>query len=267
MPVKSKDEDRRERGRSNAFGQRHALFDDLVSEEERRPVGRRLSLWLLFLFFLLSLAALWRWTPLGEWLDVEALVRMVSFFKESGFGPFVAIGVFLLGGLLAMPVTVLIVATASVFGPYLGFAYSLIGAELSALLTYGIGHRLGRDAVRRFAGSGLNRLSQRLAKRGIWAVIFVRIVPVAPYTVVNMVAGASHIRLRDFTLGTLLGIAPGTLAMAVFTDSILTVIQDPQFSHFAILALVGALIVLATLGLRAWLLKRKGPGELNSPDA
>ena len=44
----------------------------------------------------------------------------------------------------------------------------------------------------------------------------VRNLPVAPFTIVNMVAGASHIKLGDFLLGTALGMAPGIVAIMVF---------------------------------------------------
>jgi hypothetical protein len=71
-------------------------------------------------------------------------------------------------------------------GPLPGFVYGLIGSLSGAALTYGIGHALGRDAVRRLAGSRLNSLSRRLARRGLLAV---RVIPVAPCTVVNLVAG------------------------------------------------------------------------------
>ena len=51
--------------------------------------------------------------------------------------------------------------------------------------------------------------------KGILAVVVIRMIPVAPYSVVNVVAGASTLPLRDFMVGTLLVITPGILAMAV----------------------------------------------------
>jgi uncharacterized membrane protein YdjX (TVP38/TMEM64 family) len=60
---------------------------------------------------------------------------------------------------------------------------------LSALLSFGIGHRLGHQTVRRLAGSRLEQLSQRLARQGLLTVIAVRIIPVAPFTVINLIAG------------------------------------------------------------------------------
>ena len=78
----------------------------------------------------------------------------------------------------------------------------------SALAAYGLGSLLGRQKLNRLAGSSLNRLSRRLARQGVLVVAMMRIVPVAPFTVVNLAAGASHIGLRDFLIGTVFGMTP-----------------------------------------------------------
>ena len=98
--------------------------------------------------------------------------------------PFLVLAGYVIAGLLVIPVTLLIAATGLVFGPVLGVVYALLGALTSALVTYGIGRRLGRPTVRRLAGPRLNSVSRKLAKRGLLAVVLVRIVPVAPYTIV-----------------------------------------------------------------------------------
>ena len=72
------------------------------------------------------------------------------------------------------------------------------GALLSAAVTYAIGRQLGHDALRKFAGKRLNRLSQRLGRRGLLAMVIVRLLPIAPYSMGNVVAGASHIRWREY---------------------------------------------------------------------
>ena len=66
--------------------------------------------------------------------------------------------------------------------------------------------------MRRYAGERLNSVSRKLSERGLLTIITLRIVPVAPFTVINLVAGASHIRLRDFALGTLVDLLPGVFA-------------------------------------------------------
>ena len=116
----------------------------------------------------------------------------------------------------------------------------------SAVLTYALGRYLGRDTVRRLGGSRLNRVSRRLANHGLLTMFSVQLLPIAPYTLVNIVAGASRIRLRDFVLGTMLGIAPGILAISFFEHQLQVAIREPGVKSFAFLAvLVGAIVIIA----------------------
>jgi uncharacterized membrane protein YdjX (TVP38/TMEM64 family) len=150
-----------------------------------------------------------------------------------------------------MPVTMLIAATGIVFGPWLGMLYSMLGATLSAVFVYGIGREVGRDAVRRVAGRRINDLSRRIAKRGLLAMLFVRIVPIAPFSIINLVAGASHLGFRDFLIGTILGLAPGTVLISFFVDRIVAAVRHPGPVTFALLALVAGVAIGGTLAIRA----------------
>ncbi len=233
------------------------LMETLVPEEEKRPLSRRLLLLAMAVVALFALAAAWRWTPLAAWLDIETLQSAASRLRDMELAPLIAVGAFVAGGLLVVPVTALIVVAVIVFGPWLGIAYALMGVTLSAILTYGAGALLGRNAVRQIAGSRLNRLSRRLGRRGILTMFAVRLVPVAPFTVVNMVAGASHIRLRDFLAGSLLGMAPGMIATALFIDRITAALQAPGPGTFAVVGLAALVIVVAAMALRRWLKKQE----------
>jgi uncharacterized membrane protein YdjX (TVP38/TMEM64 family) len=199
---------------------------------------------------LVGLAAAWRWTPLGNWLDVATLVAWLEPLREHPLTPLLVIGVYLVGGLVVAPVTVLIIATAVAFGPLLGLTYSLLGCLLSAMLTYAIGALLGRKTVQRVAGKHLSRLSQRIARHGLTAILIVRIVPVAPFTAVNIMAGASQVSVRDFALGTFLGMLPGLVMMTFFGDQLNDAIRDPKLESFMILMALVGVIVLMTVWLR-----------------
>ena len=87
-----------------------------------------------------ALAAAWRWTPLRDWVALEALVRMAHALEESPVAPLAVLAAYVVGGLLVVPVTVLIVATGIVFGPLLGAHLRASPARsLSAAVTYSIG--------------------------------------------------------------------------------------------------------------------------------
>jgi len=218
------------------------LVREVVPVRVQRPLrGRLLALGTL-VFAIAVIAAAWRWTPLHDWLDVNALVRLADRFDDLPATPLLVLAAYVIAGLLVVPLTLLIAATGVVFGPVLGAVYALAGSLLSAAVVYAIGRKVGRPTVRRLAGARLNAISRKLARRGLLAVVLVRIVPVAPYSVVNLVAGASQIRLADFLLGTLIGLLPGVLGTVVFVDRILATVRNPGFVTFATLALVAGLL-------------------------
>ncbi len=143
-----------------------------------------------------ALALLWLATPLREWLDVAQLVVVLNRFGEAPWAPLLLLAAYLVGGLVLFPVNVLIAVTVLVFGPLLGGFYAVLGSLASALLLYEIGRGLRKGVLRRYLTPRLRLLGARLARRGLPAIVFVRIVPIAPYSVVNLVAGAARIRRR-----------------------------------------------------------------------
>ena len=128
---------------------------------------------------------------------------------------------------------------------------------LSAAATYGLGVALGRDVVRRLAGTRANRLSERLGERGIVTVIVLRLLPIAPFTIVNLVAGASHIRLRDFMIGSVLGMVPGILLTVTFAHQLVNAIRHPDLGSVATMAAIGSALVGISVLLQRWLGRRK----------
>ncbi|MFX6226245.1 VTT domain-containing protein, partial [Acinetobacter baumannii] len=79
--------------------------------------------------------------------------------------------------------------------------------------------------LRDMLGPRINNLSRRFAQRGIAAMAVVRLLPIAPFTVVNVVAGASHLGLRDYLLGTLIGMTPGIALTVVFSHNLAEAIR------------------------------------------
>nr|WP_315234989.1 VTT domain-containing protein [uncultured Albidiferax sp.] len=210
-------------------------------------------LWLvLLLAAVLGLAIAWSASPLRAWLDVDRIVAGLQQLGQS-FGPVAAVAGFALASTLAVPLSFLTLVTLVAFGPWAGVGYTLAGALLGAGASYGLGRLLGREVLQRLGGARVNAVSRRLAERGVLAVIAVRMVPVAPFAIANMVAGATHIRLRDMLLGTALGMAPSTLVMAFFMQQIIAALRQPGPLTIALVLLTLGLLVLGAWVLRRWL--------------
>ena len=232
------------------------LADELLPSEGRPRAARRIAGIVALVLAAASLAAAWRWGPLGDWVDRDTLASLGERIESSALAPLYVLAGYVAASLVAMPITLLILVTAFVFGSLEAFAYGLAGSILGAGVTYWIGRVLGRGTVRRLAGKRLNALTRLLRRRGVLAVITVRVLPVAPFTMVNLVAGAAQVSPRDFFLGTALGMAPGIAAIAIFSERLSAVVFEPSATNLGSLAVALAVIAGVGVVLYRWLSRR-----------
>jgi len=233
------------------------LVDQFVSPEQQPSAFRHALKILILLGAVIGLAALWRWTPLGEWIDIDSARSAAEWIQQQPLAPVFVTTAFILGGLIAIPVTLMIIATVVVFGTWQGLLYALAGPWVSAMVLFAIGRWMGRETLRRFAGSLLNRLSRKLSEKGLLTVITFRIVPVAPFSVINLIAGVSEIRWRDYALGTLIGMLPGVVAVVLLADRIAASLHHPDLGQITLLLASIALVGLGLVGLRRWIKNKR----------
>ena len=153
-----------------------------------------------------------------QWLqldDENALKSMLARAAESPWAVMVVISVYSLLALTGFPQILLITATVIVFGAGSGALYAWIATMASATLTFGLGHFLGGRWVRRLGGDRVQRTINFIGHHGILASGLVRVVPSAPFIVVNAAAGAAHIPLWKYWAGTGIGIIPKITVVAV----------------------------------------------------
>ena len=231
-------------------------FDRVMDEFARDadPSSGRLSTVkvALLIVVLLGMAAAWRWTPLGDWLNPGRIAAWATLLENDAVLSLAAIAVYVAGSFVMAPVMLLVGATALVLPPLTAAPVALIGCLASAAVSYAVGSGLGRDAIRRLGGKRLNRLNRRLARRGILAVAMIRNLPVAPFTMVNLLAGASHIRFTDYIIGTAVGMLPGIAAITAFAERAAAAVMDPSPANIALAA-----GILLTLALGFWWLNRR----------
>jgi phospholipase D1/2 len=219
--------------------------------------------WLIFTVGILVGAAavvLWRYTPLAEWAEPERIAEWMERMRASAWGPIIVIAAFVIGGLIVFPLTLLITATALVFDPLWALALSLTGALANAVTLYMIGRRVMRETVHHAFGTYVDKLRRALDHRGVIAVATIRMLPVAPYSLVNLAAGSIDVRFRDYVLGTLLGILPGTIALTAFGHQLREIVARPTLTNVGLLLAVIAAWVTLSLALQRFVSRRKRRG-------
>ena len=220
----------------------------LYAEEKRRT---SLFKGLLVLCLLLAFPAAWRWTPISDWINFRTIVEWQNSVRAHPAAILFVIGVYLAASLVLFPVTVLNVATVFTFGPIRGNAFGLAGWLASAALGYGIGRAFKHKLLHRIARPRIDRLLEQAAGHGFLAVLTMRLLPVAPFTLVNIFVGTTAIRFRDFFLASLIGRIPGMIFLTFAGLQIEQVLRKPEIGSFIGLAIVLALILI----LAAWFSK------------
>jgi uncharacterized membrane protein YdjX (TVP38/TMEM64 family) len=226
------------------LSERHA--EEVVLSE--KPAWGRLA---GIVLAIIALAALWQLTPLKGVASAEAAIRWAKAFGEQPWAPFVVMAAYTPACLVMFPRPLITLAAVIAFGPWLGFTYSLVGICASAAVTWWMGAHMRRDTVRRIAGPKLDRMIEVLKKRGLLAMTLLRLVPLAPFAVESIVAGAIRMKLWHVVAGTAIGLLPGTLTTTVFGDAIETAVTGAGRVNWWLVG--GALAVLAG---GAWAVKR-----------
>lgn len=232
------------------------VIANYIAPRDRKSGRRHATLIGIAVIIFAALILLWRETPIREYLNVNTALELIKNIQHHPWSPFLILAIYVVSGFIFIPVVVLIAATGAVFGPWLGFTYALAGSLLSAAATFWIGSRTGTEFWRRLFRGRTQRLQARLQKHGVLAVAMVRAMPIAPFTVVNLIAGAAQIRWRDFLLGTLIGMLPGIMLTILFVDRASAALRKPTLASVATFIFTMGIIVATSLVLQHWLRSR-----------
>lgn len=208
--------------------------DDEATSDTDGSLRSRLRLAALVLGFATASVAL----HLSGWSGPERLQALVESAGWAGAAVFV-VGYAVLV-LVPAPASLLTILGGALFGLWWGTLLAWAGALLGASGGFLLGRRLGRPAVDRMLGGRLQQADRVLARHGLAAVLAVRLLPLFPFTPINYASGLLGVRVRDYVLGTAIGIVPGALAYAAVGASG----ADPR----GIVIGAGGLLVLTLLG-------------------
>src|SRR5262249_10132748 len=130
--------------------------------------------------------------------------------------------------------------------------YAFVGIVISAGATYYVGRWMRRDTVRRLAGPKLDRIVAVMRKHGLVAMTLLRLVPLAPFAVEGIVAGAMRLKLWHLLAGTALGMLPGLVATVLFGDQIETVLSGSGEINWWSVAGAVVLLVGGAFAVKRW---------------
>jgi uncharacterized membrane protein YdjX (TVP38/TMEM64 family) len=220
-----------------------------IQKNRRSPNPRRAALLnLIKIAILVGLVggSIWLLLYHAEWFENPAIIK--SEVVEWGvWGPLVYMLLYAVGPSFLVPGAVMTIAGGLAFGTARGSVYSLIGADVGAVVAFGAGRFLGRSFVESIVGPRFETMLQRIARNGFQIILYLRIVPVIPYNALNLLAGATPITFRDYFWASMIGMIPGTILFAFLGDALWHPLS-PRF--FLALGLIGVSLACGELWRR-----------------
>ncbi len=194
-------------------------------------------------------------------VGVPGVDRLRNDFAQFGIWAGVLYaGLYAAVSLAPLPAAVFTLAAGALFGVAEGLVVVEAGASVGAVIGFWLARLLGRDFVVRVSRASIERLDERFARRGVLAMLAVRLLPVLPFAAVNYVSGLTSIRFRDYLAGTAVGILPAAAAYVVLGA------YGSTPGSWPFLVALAALLVLVVAGLVAGQrARRRRPGTGVSP--
>ncbi|MFV0298217.1 MAG: TVP38/TMEM64 family protein [Hyphomicrobiaceae bacterium] len=193
-----------------------------------------------------------RWMPLAAILVAAALAYAFRLHDYASFRMIglhyaflqhfisenlvLALAIYFIGyaGIVALSVPCALVMTLAgglLFGWMICVPVTVVGATAGATVLFLVARSSIGETLASRAGPAAQSLRAGFQENAFSYMLFLRLVPIFPFVVVNIAAAALGVPLRTFFFGTLLGIIPGTTAYSVAGSGLGSVIEA-QNAHF-----------------------------------
>jgi uncharacterized membrane protein YdjX (TVP38/TMEM64 family) len=188
---------------------------------------------------------------LGRWLSLDALkenrARLLA-FTEAHYAA--AVGLFIVAyaavtGLSLPGAAIMTLAGGFLFGSLLGMVFVNVGATTGATLAFLAARYLLKDAVERKFGKWLGPFQDGFAKNAFSYLMTLRLIPIFPFFVVNLVSGLTRVNIGTYVAATALGIIPGSFVYAYAGRQLGTINSLKEIASPNVLAAFALLGLLA----------------------
>ncbi len=219
----------------------------------QKHLPKALGALMLSVIFVVAIALLWRLTPLNQLRDLDTALEIVGTVSHNWYAPLLMVTGFVIGSAFLFPLVIQLIVCILVFGAVKGGVIAMLGLLISAASGYAVGMALKLPPPK--LGTRLHALREKTAQGGLLPMVLIRVIPVAPFVMVNIAVGAFALPFRHFILGTFIGFLPGTVTIGLFTESAIQFIRSPS-SVTSVLLVAGIVATLALVALLKWLFKK-----------
>ncbi len=226
------------------------ITDDVATNPapNKSRAARRLGLRALVLALIfVGGFALFRWTPLAGYASPQVIAEFFRSLGTPWWSPLVFVPLYAVSVALGMPGTIPTLAGGAIFGVARGMLFNTIGANLGAFFAFLVARYLGRDFVAKILKGKAAALDEKIGEHGFGTMLYLRLIPLVPFNALNFSAGLSRVSLRDYVLGTLIGMIPGTLVYTYFADALMVGSGEARREAFVNFLIAATLLVAFTV--------------------
>ncbi|SDT87527.1 TVP38/TMEM64 family protein [Halopseudomonas salegens] len=214
---------------------------------------------ILAVVVLLAMALLWRYLIDIGWISAEKLKDLLlqaSAWQQSIWLLPALIVLYVVSLSIMFPLTLLVVATGFLFDPLWAILYASIGSLASSAVSYFIGHYLGREAIDQHGNGRIKRVGAFMQSNTAYSMIVINLLPIAPFTMTNMLAGAFNMRFLPYMIGSAIGLIPGLVAVILLGGQLGRILLASE-SEQVWQALAVAAVVIVALAVIIYLTNRR----------
>ncbi len=233
-----------------------ASFDDMPGPSTETPQNAGFSAGRLIPILVLAagLAAFFIF-DLGQYLSLEALKEnreaLTGWVARTGVLAWVVYALlYAAATAFSLPAgAVMTIAGGFMFGPFLGGTLTVIGATVGATAVFLAARYAFADILRSRAGGAIQKMEKGFQENALSYLLFLRLIPVFPFFLVNLVPAFLGVRVGTYVLGTLIGIIPGSLVYASVGDGVGAVLEAGQDVNLGIIFEPRFLLPIVGLGI------------------
>lgn len=239
---------------------------DEQNETKKESKGASAKLF-IFVAIIIGFFILVKYTPISQYANLDTLKNSrdeLQGLASNWWFPILFVALYVFGVIISFSGLVLTAAGGIIFGTVKGTILNVIASNIGASIAFFIGRYLGRDFVEKLVKGKLKSIDEKIGESGFLTILRLRLIPVVPFNMLNYASGFSKVKYKDYALGSLIGMFPGTFIYTFFSDAILI---DPTKKAEAFTKLLIAAALLISVSFLPNLLKKKSPaseGEVNS---
>lgn len=227
--------------------EKQEMSDHLALEEAAAP-GRppsALRRWAPLAVLLLAGLSVWA-SGLHNYLSLTAVAQnrdaLMAFVTSNiMLSAVIYMTVYMVAVALSLPgATMLTILGGFLFGSLVGGTLTVLGATAGAIIIFIIARTSLGETLASRAGPWMNRLSKGFREDAFSYLLFLRLVPLFPFWLINIAPALAGVPLGTYAITTLVGIIPGTFAFSILGSGLDSIITAQQQAHEACIAANGA---------------------------